>query len=150
VTANDDATLGEEDVDASTIEAVVNIDGEEIETVSNFNYNSVTDEYVGTLDLSQYNNLENDSAEVNVTAASDEVGNEIENPAAAASETTFDIDTDGPSVELGDVPNDGVLSGYVNASALIASTNDVDSTTVEIWVGGEVSFVRELHGSGIS
>ena len=137
VTANDDATLGEEDVDASTIEAVVNIDGEEIETVSNFNYNSVTDEYVGTLDLSQYNNLENDSAEVNVTAASDEVGNEIENPAAAASETTFDIDTDGPSVELGDVPNDGVLSGYVNASALIASTNDVDSTTVEIWVGGE-------------
>jgi hypothetical protein len=135
VTANDDATLGEEDVDASTIEAVVNIDGEEIETVSNFNYNSVTDEYVGTLDLSQYNNLENDSAEVNVTAASDEVGNEIENPAAAASETTFDIDTDGPSVELGDVPNDGTLSGYVNITDFVSTAEDVENTEYYIEAG---------------
>ena len=123
-----------EPVDASEVSADVLIDGETKETLSF----DGSDETVGaTLDIGSYGAVENDSAVINVTSAQDIAGNDLANADADASQTGFAIDTDGPSVELGDVPNDGVLSGYVNASALIASTNDVDSTTVEIWVGGE-------------
>lgn len=83
--------------------------------------------------------FENESAVVNVTAASDTATNSLGNPDADASNTTFAIDTDGPSVSLGELPNNGELSGYVNVSSFVASTSDVDETTVEIEVGGEAS-----------
>ncbi|AOW80861.1 cell surface glycoprotein [Halodesulfurarchaeum formicicum] len=86
---------------------------------------------------------ENDSAVVNVTAAADLAddgsadANTLGNADADASNTTFDIDTNGPSVTLsepGDVSGD--LQGYVNATAFVSSQTDVDQRFIAIEAGG--------------
>ncbi|UWG47033.1 Surface protein containing fasciclin-like repeats [Halanaeroarchaeum sp. HSR-CO] len=98
-------------------------------------------EYGAELDLSEVS-AEEEEVEVNVTAAQDKAGNELTNPDADASNTTFDIDTIRPSVELDDpIPPEedkDALSGLVNFTAFIENTEDVDTyTDFQIIVGAE-------------
>lgn len=141
-----------ESVDPSSVSADVIIDGETVETLSfsesiDNDGNVVENEVVATLSASTYGAIENDSAVVNVTAAQDDAGNELVNPDADASQTTFAIDTDGPSVELSELPNDGTLSGYVNVTDFIASTDDATNTYVEVWVGQDASSNLDITGT---
>lgn len=134
---SDDPTLTVtfgEDVDASEVSADVNIDGTTQETLT-FTATENSDEAEAVLDLDSYGAVENDSAIVNVTSAQDVAGNGLINPDGADSQTSFVIDTDGPSVSLNEPTQD--LSGYVNVSSFIASTDDVNGQSVQVWVGGE-------------
>jgi len=137
-TMSDDPTVTVEfgeDVDASEVSAEVNIDGELKQTL-NF-AQSGDREAEATLDLESYNNLENDSAVINVTRAQDLAGNGLINPNDSDSRTHFEIDTDGPSVTLGELPNGGTLSGYVNVTSFVANTEDVAVTEYSIEAGDD-------------
>jgi len=121
-----------EPVDASEVSADVLIDGETKETLSF----AGSDETVGpTLDIGSYGAVENDSAVINVTSAQDIAGNDLANADADASQTGFAIDTDGPTVELGGLPNDGTLSGYVNITDFVSTAEDVENTEYYIEAG---------------
>lgn len=137
-------TFDEANVQSDSVSVNVNIDGSTIETATGDGYvnNSVRETVVVPLDLSKdgYSPVENDSAVVNVTAATDEAGNSLENPDADASNTTFAIDTDGPTVTLegsDNLPNGGTLSGLVNVTTFITDQSDVDQRTVTLEVGGQ-------------
>ena len=152
VTVAGDNTLPADDLkdaDASTIEATVNVDGEEKQLVDNFqavpeDRNDLTGDYYGTLDLADtdYSGIENDSAIANVTVADDLAGNALQNPAADASDTTFDVDTDGPTVSVSS-PGE-TLGGYVNFTSMVTEQSDVDDSTVEILVGQDSNSVVDL------
>jgi surface glycoprotein (TIGR04207 family) len=134
-------------LDASSVEAELLIDGQSI----------VVDDFVATSEnvveaplneeLAQLGAVENNSVVVNVTAAEDTVGNAVQNPDASASKTTeFEVDTDGPSVSLDGtaLANAQPFSGYMNVSSFIASTDDVSSTNVEIYVGQEPNAAKPV------
>jgi len=134
-------TFGEP-VNFSTVSADVVFDGSSQETLTFTEKNDTAAEADLDLTDTAYDNVENDSVVVNVTSAQDLAGNTLANPADSRSQShEFEIDTDGPSVTLGELPNDGTLSGYVNVSSFISSTTDVDETTVEIEVGGNDAVV---------
>ncbi|WP_229663767.1 beta strand repeat-containing protein [Halobellus salinus] len=145
----------ESGVNPGSVEVAVDIGGEvQTATGTEFVDDDVEETVIVPLDLSNggYDGVENESAIVNVTAASDTAGNSLGNADADESNTTFAIDTDGPSVELSGLPADGTLSGYVNVTSLIDSdkTSDVDETVVTIEVGGEDETVQnadELPGA---
>ncbi|WP_435096565.1 beta strand repeat-containing protein [Halorubrum sp. N11] len=160
VTFANDGTVGQQDVDPSTIEAAVNVDGNQIETVDNFAYDADNTRYYGTLDLSSgnYDGIENMTTTlpyVNVTAAQDDVGNELTDPASGESEATFNIDTDGPTVNVESPGQD--LGGYVNFTSLV-TTSDTASSTVEVLVGedpnsvftiGTLTDARDIDTTGL-
>ena len=154
VTVADDTTLPEgdqTDANPSTIEATVNVDGEEKQPVDNFqavpeDRGDLAGDYYGTLDLadSDYSGIENNSAYLNVTVADDNVGNALQNPAEdGASDTTFDVDTDGPDVSVSSP--DKTLGGYVNFTEL-TETSDVvtGESNVDILVGQDSNSVYNL------
>ncbi|RLM56529.1 hypothetical protein DVK02_08475 [Halobellus sp. Atlit-31R] len=90
-----------------------------------------------------YGAVENTSAVVNVTAASDVAGNGLANANADASNETFDIDTDGPSVTLSEPTDiDGQIQGYVNVTTFISAQSDVNQQTIAIEVGGQDSDIN--------
>ncbi|PSQ56280.1 hypothetical protein BRD22_06285 [Halobacteriales archaeon SW_8_68_21] len=155
-TMSDDPTVTVqfgEDVDASTVSAEVNIDGKTREKLSFNQPRRVPDdeaEATLNLDLDSYDNLENDSAVINVTSAQDLAGNSLANPADDGSQTEFQIDTDGPDASLNktELSDESSLSGYVNMTAFVDSTTDAEQENLQILVGQDESAVVDLTESG--
>ncbi|WP_336036250.1 surface glycoprotein [Halobacterium yunchengense] len=146
-------TFEEDDVDPESVSATVYIDGE-VETLDDFSSTDTAGVLEQDLTLSNdgYDGVENDSAVVNVTAATDSVDipadsdNTLTNADADASNATFEIDTNGPTVNSNNLGELDPISGYVNLTGhFSASDADGNSLVYTVEVGQDEEMTRVIE-----
>ncbi|MDQ2053189.1 surface glycoprotein [Halobellus sp. H-GB7] len=128
-------------VDENSVDLTTSIDGESNAVTGQADLVEGEGKQVAVpLNLDTYGNIENASAVMNVTAASDVAGNGLSNADADASNETFSIDTDGPSITLSE-PGDisSPIQGYVNFTTYATNEDDIDEISYEIYVGTDAS-----------